>query len=923
MAPIACPAVPRLRGLAAAAGLLFTALPAAATPTVTFRFEPPQIEAAQICARRAPDPEVASRWEQWDGTSLAGQDPDVVRGEIRRLRDIDVLRWYDKLDRAIGLLPTISPGFTEDKVLLERIDLMLAAGRSQELQALGLVDRLAAQGAGSSPRTKLALSRLLRRGQGVESDPARGLTLLVEAAYGGNADAILEIVSMQLAGESVPDWNVSPELAVTMAFGALVGQLDPMICDRVTRIAREYKNGDVVTRDIELAERWYRFAADLGDGDAAWKVAELHLRGEELSKDNDVLLRYLERAADQGTAFMALAYGRVFENGALVTKDLDKALQIYETVAASGDRGGLLREAQFLSARLRDRLDPPPAEARPALEAKFAAALDVLVAREDAPAWALVAKAEAIQAAEGRWAGAKASEPYLERAAAQGDGAASQMLSSMHLSPDMALADFYGQIDAMIGTVRGLGMVDPMADLQDAFICRAPDGPRVEEAAYWHEVEYGTGTLTVNFDMQDLKALVRSPAPLEIARLQSQALYGRPTAVAQYLAYLRLTGAPQDQQAFWKAYATRFEKVASSLGGLYLDSGDPALVAEARALLSDAVAGGDASAELTYARALLSGPAPEADRAKALELLLPHARRGEGAALRLLPKADPARWPDAAAVAREFRPAIDAGGDFEALVFALPHLADRQAVYLSRAATATNCTFEEATAVMDALAATPDRKALAHWSAIAEALTGDEAWKMTALADRLLRDGASTEAPHAMALYHAAWAQDYTTAGLRLLSFASDAKGKAYDPAKAVDLYAGLVEHVDAGQLVTLLERLRKEDDEIVQLAAARIDPARLYQRAAEAGEPAGMREYGLIRLKDTAPEEAALWISRAAEAGDGEAMVEYAQLLALGIGVETSREEALVWLHRAADQGVERASLLTRSIGVLPGQTQ
>ncbi len=130
-----------------------------------------------------------------------------------------------------------------------------------------------------------------------------------------------------------------------------------------------------------------------------------------------------------------------------------------------------------------------------------------------------------------------------------------------------------------------------------------------------------------------------------------------------------------------------------------------------------------------------------------------------GAALQLLPLADPDRWPDEAAVVAEFLPAIDAGGDFEALVLALPHAGDRQATYLSRASTVTTCTFEQATALMDALAKAGNTPGFRRWSGIAASLADKDAWQMTALADRLLQYGDPAEEARAFALYEASWQQ--------------------------------------------------------------------------------------------------------------------------------------------------------------------
>ncbi len=107
MAPIRRPAL--RSGLAAALGLALLAAPARAGETVTFRFEPPQVEAQPICAVRAPDADLLARWEAWDGQSLQGLDPGVVQREMRRLRELDAVRWYDRIDAAIRLLPPSAP----------------------------------------------------------------------------------------------------------------------------------------------------------------------------------------------------------------------------------------------------------------------------------------------------------------------------------------------------------------------------------------------------------------------------------------------------------------------------------------------------------------------------------------------------------------------------------------------------------------------------------------------------------------------------------------------------------------------------------------------------------------------------------------------------------------------------------------------
>ena len=118
--------------IAVAQTMILAAAPGTAAP-VTVSFEPPAIEAQPICSNRAIDTELVAWWEAWDGSSLQGRDAADVQREIRRLRELDPVRWYDKIDAAITLLPTVSAAFTEERAMVERIELMLAAGKGSKV----------------------------------------------------------------------------------------------------------------------------------------------------------------------------------------------------------------------------------------------------------------------------------------------------------------------------------------------------------------------------------------------------------------------------------------------------------------------------------------------------------------------------------------------------------------------------------------------------------------------------------------------------------------------------------------------------------------------------------------------------------------------------------------------------------------------
>lgn len=909
--PLCCAALAGLPGFAQ------TASP----QTVAVNFEPPRIEVEKICAPSTPDEQLAAEWAAWDGKTLPDMAPDLIQRDLRRLMDADAIRWFDTIAKAQALLPSVDPQFGADKALLARVELLIAAGRLKELTNQRLVDQLMANESGASPRLQNILADYLMNGTGIAVDRAKGLQLLVAAGYGGNADALLKIVALQEKGTQIPGWDVPPDIAVTMAFGALVGKMDPMICDRVARIAREYMNGDIVTRDVGLAEKWFRFAADMGDGPSAWKVAEMHMRSEDLVKSNDTLISYMTKAADAGLPYAQVALGRLYEQGALVgKKDVDHARALYEKAAKFGDRAGLLRNALFLQAE---------AKADPAYQPAYRAAVAEFAKRADAPAWIFIALGDFEIADKGRWGGESAAVAYYEKAEAMGEPSATKRLTPIRFRYATTPKQFYQVIDAVIDTVHTGGEIDPMNGLKDAFSCRAPQAPQRTEAQYWEGISIATGTKTAEFTPTELLALVANPNPQDMARLQTQALYGRPTAIAQYMEVLARSDAPAEELAFWEAYAKRFDGVTAARGRLahkFAEIGqnltDPATILRA------AIAEGDTSAEIDLAEILLQQD-PQKNAAAALAAVQPLAETGNGAALRLLPQLDPKRFPDLKTVYTTYAQAIEARGDFDAIVLALPFQPDpgRKNDYIHRATTATDCSFDEIKSLADAMGQLNDHAAFAKWVDVAEFLSEDDAWHLVQLGDLLRLYGGETMQTAELAFYQRGYQGGNTTAIHRLLDVYGDAGAPQFDAGKAADLYVALVTHSQPKDIPRALSRLAVAAPAIQDNAYARLDVPALYHTAAEAGNPAGMREYGkLLQLsaKSTAELEVSTqWIAKAAEAGDVPAMLSYADALAFGLGVPASRDQALVWLQKASDAGNTDASAKVRSLMLQPAVSQ
>jgi TPR repeat protein len=881
--------------------------------TVDILFEPPELGQSAVCDPRPSDDALVAKWEGADPDNLGEGDTALIKRDFRRLMELDPERWFETAAKVEARFAELDPQYSQVNMLLDRIELLLAAGRVSELERDRLVEKLAAMDLSQTPRAQTLLAGYLTRGIGIARDPKRGEALLLQAAFGGNADAILTLVEQDLAGKPVDGWTVSPDLGVTLAFGALVGKLDPLICDRVNRIAREYMNGNIVTRNPLLAERWYRFSADLGDPVSAWKVAEMHLRAEDIQKDNEVLVHYVRKAAEAGLPYAQVALARMQADGAIVPRDLAAAEATYRSAGRSWASGAA---SHLLFLQAQSRRDPAWTE-------RYVAALTEMAERPDAPAWALIAAADQVMAAKGRWAGEAEALAYLERAVALGEDTALERTAAMKFHAARSPAEFYAVMDELMQVVVTVGEVDPILELSSAFICRAPDAPQTAEADYWASVADSTATRAVDYTPQALAALAKAPDPIAEAEIQTQALTGRVTAIAQYIYLLERRGVPEDTLAFWEGYSTRFPGVSAARAKLALDAArSPAERNAALDLFRKAIDRGEIAAGTQFAEALLDdGQVTPETQAEALEILLPLAERGSGDAMAMLPLADPAQFPDTASVVNRFAKVIEDRGDFDALLLALPLVSDRTryADYVQRATAITGCTFDEALRLADAVGRAGDRGLFERWLRISDYLSKGDGDALADLADVFSRYATDADQPRILAYYEAARDAGSRVAIQRLLNRYAQRSSPDYDPAMSAQLFIDLVAVSAPEDLPAALTRLRGATPEIRTIAYRSIDEAALFLTAAESGNPVAMREYALI-LRQTASspvevQESAQWLRKAAEAGEPTAMVDLAEALVFGIGTPPSRDEALAWLEKAADLGNADAAQRLRNL--------
>ncbi len=887
--------------------------PALAEP-VEVTFLPPEIPAQDVCVAKKADPDVLVRWQGWDGTSPVEGDPEDVLRDARRLRDLNPSGNFDLVDRMLLAASAMSAPKVPD-VTIDRVNLYLKAGKVSQLRETGIIDGLEANAGGLAPKALNLLAGLYLDGLVVKKDRDKGLGYLTQAAMGGNADALLRIAGMNTAGQEVPGWDLDPRLAATMAFGALVGKLDPEICDRIGRIAREYSKGSVVKQDHLIAEQWLRLAADLGDANAAWKVAQLHLESELIEKDNDRLLKYLAMAADRDVAAAKVELGKLYEAGALLSEDKAKAEELYEQASRLGSRNGLFRLATMLEEE----------QADPDRLSRYKAALTQLTEMPSPPGWAYSKLADVVLNEKGRWAAEAEAQALLEKGVALGDADSAQALASILLRHRDEPGVFERATELLAFSVTDAGKIDPMTDLRQAYLCRAPRGVDLRLASFWQRAEDAAGNSTEFMDSAAIDGLDAGADPIELARLQTHALYGRPNSIAYYVDYLERSGASAAMIDFWQARIAPVPAAVDAQARHWVSmSATPEVIAQAIAQLQQARASGLPRAALDLGSLLLDYfPNDVALTAEAIGYLEEAEAMGQGEAiLRLLPLEEAAGTANAAGLLERYRQAIEERGDADALLFAasIERNPVRKRDYLYRAASVVDCTFENTIKLAAAFVDTEDDAETEHWLQVSQRLAGNDGWRHVAIGDRYMAMGGPERARTAIALYQDGVKLGDDTAVSRLVRIYADPDGADYAPAKAVEMFKRMIDDAAVADLGKIREKVEKAPPAIRTAVLEAVDWRARYSAAAASGDAAAMRELGLYLRDSGSPadsRDASTWLKRAADSGDVTAMVELAKAYAMGIGIAPSIQQAQVLLKDAAGLGNAEAQRLLASMAV------
>lgn len=823
-----------------------------------------------------------------------------IQRDIRNLQAEDARRWFDFIMTLIDWEAELDPVFAETGAVLAKIALYIDAGRLDELRELGLIDQLRQSAKPLNNSARMALAQYYLNGTGVTQDAAYASNLIRDAAYGGNPDALFSVARSILNGQPIAGWDAPLDMTVSLAFGGMLGQMNADVCRHAEKIAQEYLNGDVVTRNPEIAYAWFKFGADLGGATAAWRIVEFHLEADAVRKDNDEMLKYLQLAIARGIAVDSVQAEQI-----RVASNVDEA-RLREILGFnfSADDG---RTRPSLSGyfQLTVNLDSE----KPSADSPYLTYLTELTRFDTAPGWVFTVLAKEVLLRHGRWAGEAEAMEWLEQSASRRDPEGMQMLARMLVRYRDDPVQLNRAVNLLGEAVTRFGWMSAMTDLDGLYRCQSNDAPLIAQADHWATAFRATQSDTVGIAPNDLIALDPFKAPETIAQIQSQALRGDPQSLANFLERVQLDPlASDDAQRLWASRADGSIKGLENFARLeFALATNPAERDLAVELFRRIYLNNGVTTALDLSVALIDDNARDPAIAnEIIKYLTIAGNRGEGAAIHLLARVQgDTRSPQS--VYQDFAQAIEDRGDFLALMFAIPYISlDKTDDYIDRAVSLMTCGTKDVAELSSAYALLQSPELTYHWDQIGLMMEGGNVLAKLALTDRQVGYFDQGAAPTQRQVFERALAQGDLTAHRSLFVLTANPDLASYDPVAAAEHLIALLGFAEEESFV--LDSYRLADPEVRAAVDQRQDVGGLFLRAAQRGDIGAKRDYALV-LRDTATsladlQTSARWLQEAAEGGDIIAMAEFGRALAFGIGLPQDRVAALTWLDQAKRAG-------------------
>ena len=895
--------------------VLLPAVPALGK-TIDISFLPPKVNPQELCTKASDLPPDDLTAATTDEGALADQMRlRFVLHDIRVLQAEDPDRWFDYIMTLIDWRTRLDSTFNPIDKQLAIIDLYVDAGRLDQLRADKLVETLRQSGAKLDNGQKMALADYYMNGIGVTADVAYANSLIKDAAFGGNPDALLIVARKELDGAPIEGWDAPLDLTMTLALGGMLGQMNPAICDHATRIADKYLSGDLLTRNPDIAFAWYKFAADLGGAKAAWRIVEFHLDANAAQKDNAEMLHYLELAVKRGITVDANQANRIKVAGKLD----EKVLMAILGFNFSADTG---RSRPSVSPyfRLAVKLDAQEVST----DSPYLSYLREVAKFDTAPGFVFTALAKEVLGRKGEWAGEEEAMAFLEQAAQRGDAEGMELLARKLIRYRDDPLKLNRATNLLMEAVSRFGLPNAMNDLNTLYRCQATDAPQIANADLWLANYQATEEEPIDLSPGDLISLDPFKQPEKIAQVQTQALAGHPFSLANYLERVQLDPtATDDAHRLWANRTDGSDKALEAFGKLeFALTTNPAERDLAIELMRRVYLNNGVTTALDLAVILTDdlSRSPELGD-EIIGLLTKAGNRGEGASIRLKAQLMAATTPPEE-IYKEFATTIEDRGDFLAMMFAIPFVdKDKSKDYIDRAVSLMNCTTKDADELGEAYATLQSPELTLHWRQIGMTFENGNVLGKLGLTDWQVEAFKKGLAPTELDVFARNLAEGDATAQRNLYLLTSNPDLKTYDPKAAADHLIALIKQGGSDDEDWVLGIYSKADASVREIIEQKIDMRDLFQKAAQRGDVNAKLEYALL-LRDTAKtvanlETSAKWLKEASEGGNVAAMAEYGYDLAYGIGVAQDTAAALIWLDQADQAGNLQARNLARLLRI------
>lgn len=184
---------------------------------------------------------------------------------------------------------------------------------------------------------KFRLGLMYAKGEGVQKDFSKSVSLISEAADANNVDALMFLASVSLdkrPREAFDYWMRAAELGAPFA---------------QANVGRYFQTGaDGVAADAQKAIHWYEKAADAGDSGAMSSLGAIYRAGEGVPVSFKEALYWLNRAEKLSDPDAQSLLALMYINGEGVPQDFQKAFSLSLAAAEQGDVFSQLRVGSLL-----------------------------------------------------------------------------------------------------------------------------------------------------------------------------------------------------------------------------------------------------------------------------------------------------------------------------------------------------------------------------------------------------------------------------------------------------------------------------------------------------------------------------------------------------------------------------------------------